>query len=153
MKSIPGVSFCRMADDRPVFAPAASDSQTKVLLTFDYCGGAPATGILAGIAERERRVMRKLILTALFSGLAAHLCAGADPEGTPKSVTGWVLDSACAFTKGLKKPISRDCALACAKTGSPLVSCKMTERCIGQSRIHACRGSEQTAHSLRRENE
>jgi hypothetical protein len=78
-------------------------------------------GILAGIAERERRIMRKLILTALFSGLAAHLCAGADPEGTPKSVTGWVLDSACAFTKGLKKPISRDCALACAKTGSPLV--------------------------------
>ena len=37
------------------------------------------------------------------------------------TVTGWVLDSACAFTKGLTKPISRDCALACAKSGSPLV--------------------------------
>ena len=34
---------------------------------------------------------------------------------------GYVLDSACAFTKGLEKPISRDCALACAKAGSPLV--------------------------------
>ena len=42
---------------------------------------------------------------------------------TPKTETiqGYVLDSACAFTKGLEKPISRDCALACAKGGSPLV--------------------------------
>jgi len=40
-----------------------------------------------------------------------------------KSVTvkGYVLDSACAFTKGLKKPISKQCAEACAKAGSPLV--------------------------------
>ena len=38
-----------------------------------------------------------------------------------KTVTGWVLDSACAFTKGLAKPVSRDCALACAKNGSPLI--------------------------------
>jgi len=36
-------------------------------------------------------------------------------------VTGWVLDSACAFTQGLKKPISRECAIACAKKASPLV--------------------------------
>jgi hypothetical protein len=38
-----------------------------------------------------------------------------------KTITGWVLDSACAITKGLKKPISADCAVACAKKGSPLV--------------------------------
>jgi hypothetical protein len=38
-----------------------------------------------------------------------------------ETVQGYVLDSACAFTKGLEKPISRDCALACAKAGSPLV--------------------------------
>jgi hypothetical protein len=38
-----------------------------------------------------------------------------------KTVTGWVLDSACAFTKGLTKPISVDCAVSCAKNGSPLV--------------------------------
>ncbi len=42
-------------------------------------------------------------------------------EGTQTTVNGWVLDSACTFTKGLTKPISRDCALACAKAGSPLV--------------------------------
>jgi len=41
----------------------------------------------------------------------------------PKTVTvkGYVLDSACAFTKSLTKPISADCARACAKAGSPLV--------------------------------
>ena len=37
------------------------------------------------------------------------------------SVEGYVLDSACAFTKNLDKPISRDCALKCAKAGSQLV--------------------------------
>lgn len=37
------------------------------------------------------------------------------------TVEGYVLDSACAFTKNLDKPISRDCALACAKEGSQLV--------------------------------
>ena len=44
-------------------------------------------------------------------------------EDSAKSVTvkGYVLDSACAFTKGLKKPISSECAVACAKAGSPLV--------------------------------
>jgi hypothetical protein len=44
-------------------------------------------------------------------------------EQSAKTVTvkGYVLDSACAFTKGLKKPISAECATACAKAGSPLV--------------------------------
>ena len=41
--------------------------------------------------------------------------------GKPITVKGYVLDSACAFTKGLEKPISPDCARACAKAGSPLV--------------------------------
>jgi hypothetical protein len=52
--------------------------------------------------------------------LATTVFAAQEP---PKSVTvkGYVLDSACAFTKGLNKPISADCALACAKAGSPLV--------------------------------
>ena len=35
-------------------------------------------------------------------------------------VKGYVLDSACAFIKNLKKPISPDCAVACAKAGSSL---------------------------------
>jgi hypothetical protein len=37
------------------------------------------------------------------------------------TVEGYVLDSACAFTKNLEKPISRECALSCAKEGSQLV--------------------------------
>ena len=41
--------------------------------------------------------------------------------GKPATVEGYVIDSACAFTKGLKKPISGECATACAKAGSPLV--------------------------------
>ena len=49
------------------------------------------------------------------------LTAWANLEGTTATVKGYVLDSACAFTKGLDKPISRDCAIACAKAGSPLV--------------------------------
>lgn len=56
--------------------------------------------------------MRKLLLfTAVF-------CLAQAQE---KTVTGWVIDSACAFTKGLSKPVSRDCALACARNGSQLV--------------------------------
>jgi hypothetical protein len=37
------------------------------------------------------------------------------------TLKGYVLDSACAFTKNLEKPISPQCANACAKAGSPLV--------------------------------
>ena len=37
------------------------------------------------------------------------------------TIKGYVLDSACAFTKNLEKPISKQCAIACAKAGSPLV--------------------------------
>ena len=37
------------------------------------------------------------------------------------TVKGYVLDSACAFTKKLDKPISKECAISCAKAGSQLV--------------------------------
>lgn len=37
------------------------------------------------------------------------------------TVKGYVLDSACAFTKSLSKPISKQCAISCANAGSPLV--------------------------------
>jgi hypothetical protein len=50
----------------------------------------------------------------------ALLAAGSD-AGKSVTVNGYVLDSACAFTKGLKKPISAQCAEACARAGSPLV--------------------------------
>ena len=52
--------------------------------------------------------------------LGAVMVAGSE-GGKTVSVHGYVLDSACAFTKGLKKPISPECAQACAKAGSPLV--------------------------------
>ena len=56
--------------------------------------------------------------------LATLLVAGwqmARAESQPETIKGYVLDSACAFTKDLKKPISTECAVACAKAGSPLV--------------------------------
>jgi hypothetical protein len=57
---------------------------------------------------------------ALLVLLTAALCLSA--ADTPKvTVKGYVLDSACAFTKGLNKPISKQCAISCANAGSPLV--------------------------------
>ena len=65
-----------------------------------------------------RQKAASLVLAmCLFAGLAAM---GGD-AGKSVSVHGYVLDSACAFTKDLKKPISPQCAQACAKAGSPLV--------------------------------
>ncbi len=52
--------------------------------------------------------------------LVLSLFASSDAADTV-TVKGYVLDSACAFTKSLKKPISTECATACAKAGSPLV--------------------------------
>ena len=57
-----------------------------------------------------------LILTSLI--LAAP---PARAQGKPTTVKGYVIDSACAFVKDLRKPISSECAVACAKAGSPLV--------------------------------
>lgn len=62
---------------------------------------------------------RKLLRVAFPALVAASLLAAAPEKAV--TVKGYVLDSACAFTKGLKKPISPDCATACAKAGSPLV--------------------------------
>ena len=64
----------------------------------------------------------RTIPSALLAGtlISAALGAGQTQE---KAVTikGYVLDSACAFIKDLKKPVSAECAVACAKAGSPLV--------------------------------
>ena len=58
---------------------------------------------------------------ALGPVLALTALAVAASTGKPVTVNGYVLDSACAFTKNLDKPISAECARACAKAGSPLV--------------------------------
>lgn len=70
------------------------------------------------------RICKLAVLAVLFGLLTlAFGDEAAKKPAAEKAVTvkGYVLDSACAFTKGLKKPISADCATACAKGGSPLV--------------------------------
>jgi len=62
--------------------------------------------------------MRLLVLSAV---LLSSVSAFAAPD---VAVTGWVVDSACAYTKGIDKPISASCAKACAAKGSPLVILK-----------------------------
>jgi hypothetical protein len=57
----------------------------------------------------------------LLAGLAGASILMAAPEAKTATVKGYVIDSACTFTKNLKKPISEECAQACAKAGSPLV--------------------------------
>jgi len=66
----------------------------------------------------NHRTVAKLSVVGLL--FVAALAVGTE-AGKPISVKGYVLDSACAFTKNLKKPISAECAVACAKAGSPLV--------------------------------
>src|SRR5258708_29585374 len=64
-------------------------------------------------------MMNRRFLAAVV--LAASLFAVAEERGTTVKVTGWGIDSACAYTKGLDRPIGPACAKACAKNGSPLV--------------------------------
>ena len=73
-----------------------------------WCVRVLAGGILAGLAVGS-------------GARAAQAAAGAKGGTTPETIKGYVIDSACSFTKHLKKPISRDCAVACAKAGSDLV--------------------------------
>ncbi len=63
--------------------------------------------------------MRFHCLTTAALLVASACLASAEPKTV--TVKGYVIDSACAFTKNLEKPISAECAKACAKAGSPLV--------------------------------
>jgi hypothetical protein len=65
--------------------------------------------------------IRKSASAAIFICVLSTLLIAGSDSGNSASVNGYVLDSACAFTKGLKKPISAQCAEACARAGSPLV--------------------------------
>lgn len=58
-----------------------------------------------------------------FMFLVAVVAVSLVADEKPVEITlhGYVLDSACAFTKGLHKPISETCARQCAQAGSPLV--------------------------------
>ena len=63
---------------------------------------------------------RKQTATLFVTFVFRLMTAAASKENTV-TVKGYVLDSACAFTKNLDKPISRQCAETCARAGSPLV--------------------------------
>jgi len=71
--------------------------------------------------EEPQMNLRSATTLLLTLVLVAIGLAASNEDGKPITVKGYVLDSACAFTKGLKKPISAECATACAKAGSPLV--------------------------------
>jgi hypothetical protein len=68
--------------------------------------------------ERMTNLYRKLLALAFIGATSFAIAADG---GANITVSGWVIDSACAYTKGLEKPIGVACAKACAKNGSPLV--------------------------------
>src|SRR6202008_1593993 len=61
------------------------------------------------------------VKATLFVLLPAAVLLNAAADSPTVTVKGYVLDSACAFTKGLSKPISKQCATSCANAGSQLV--------------------------------
>jgi hypothetical protein len=66
-------------------------------------------------------VWRMLAPSGLALTMVLSLAGSTEAAGKRTTITGYVLDSACLFTKNLKKPISDRCALQCAAGGSPLV--------------------------------
>jgi len=70
--------------------------------------------------QKKKFRLSSIASVVLILGLAASGIV-AWSQGKAVTVEGYVIDSACSFTKGLEKPISRECALACAKAGSQLV--------------------------------
>jgi len=68
--------------------------------------------------------MKRVHVFTLAVPLALLLVAAATAQQSGKGkdkVEGYVLDSSCAYTKNLDKPINAACARSCAKAGSPLV--------------------------------
>jgi hypothetical protein len=65
------------------------------------------------------KLLRRISCFAAALALVAVATTAADNASV--TVKGYVLDSACAFTKSLDKPISKSCATSCARAGSPLV--------------------------------
>ena len=81
-------------------------------------------GLLKKMQIGGMNMFRSRTLAAVV--LATALAIGANLEGSEQTksstVKGYVLDSACAFVRNVKKPMGGGkCALECAKAGSPLV--------------------------------
>ena len=67
------------------------------------------------------KISRIALRSAVILTMATVALLGIAADTPSVTVKGYVLDSACAFTKDLAKPISKECAVSCAKAGSPLV--------------------------------
>ncbi len=66
--------------------------------------------------------MKKIRFLAMSVVLLTMLGGGSLwAAGKHATIKGYVIDSSCTYTQDLSKPISADCAVACAKAGSPLV--------------------------------
>jgi hypothetical protein len=67
-------------------------------------------------------ILRKPAMNCILAAILMTVVPGKACAQEPiVTIKGFVLDSACAFIKNLQKPVSKDCALACAKAGSLLV--------------------------------
>ena len=62
----------------------------------------------------------KIMFGAVVLSIALFAALSPAAEKTV-TVKGYVIDSACTFTKNLGKPISKECATNCANAGSMLV--------------------------------
>ena len=62
----------------------------------------------------------KIMFGAVVMSIALFAALSPAAEKTV-TVKGYVIDSACTFTKNLGKPISKECATNCANAGSMLV--------------------------------
>ena len=67
------------------------------------------------------KLQRIIVAVTPLLILICSAVAPARAAGKASTIKGYVIDSSCTFTKDLKKPISSECAVDCAKAGSPLV--------------------------------
>ncbi len=67
------------------------------------------------------KLLKGFVPVTLLVVLCASNAAPVRAADQTTTIKGYVIDSACAFTKNLKKPVSPECAVSCAKNGSPLV--------------------------------
>lgn len=67
------------------------------------------------------KFINTLLCVLLVAVLVLAPASSARAQGKAVTMKGYVIDSACAFIKNLKKPLSVECAIACARAGSPLV--------------------------------
>ncbi len=91
-------------------------------LSMDGSGLAAPISFRGNKKKSEKHMkLRMTLWVALAIAFAIPGICQSNSAGKSTSISGWVIDSSCAYTKGLEKPISGSCAKACAKNGSPLV--------------------------------